>query len=261
MSRLRVVSLGSFCGVKFSIQRLGLGEAHLPFDWVRTTAEGVRHFLQSRFSDFFSIVSRVDVANLQVYRSERHSFWHDDISQAASREKLSRRIERFCALQQDCKDLLFVRSCTSTDELLEVEALYEQLCVFFGSGKNRRVLLLVAVDGQEDFQGPVVHKELPGVLFYAQPLVEDAASPESRAYCQAISYATDAALDVSPATIAGNLDVGFGLASSQAMSTQRGEKLIDVLRYCDAGMYTGYGDLQSFEEPGKQHIDLGAQRS
>eukprot|EP00418_Pyrodinium_bahamense_P048063 CAMPEP_0179171576 /NCGR_PEP_ID=MMETSP0796-20121207/84583_1 /TAXON_ID=73915 /ORGANISM="Pyrodinium bahamense, Strain pbaha01" /LENGTH=419 /DNA_ID=CAMNT_0020874655 /DNA_START=73 /DNA_END=1330 /DNA_ORIENTATION=+ len=170
LRRLRIVSLGSFCGMKVSLQRLGLGEAHLPFDWIRSRSAGLQLFLRNDFAGFFSVASQCDVpgTNLKMFRSMVHSFWHDDIKDPEIRKKLQRRIDRFRALRDDPSDLLFVRSCASTDELREVEGLHDALQQRFGTS-SRRVLLAVVVDGQRDLEGPILHAQTPSIAFFPHP--------------------------------------------------------------------------------------------
>lgn len=271
LQRLHVISLGSFCGVKLAIQRLGLGSAHLPFDWIRTTTAGLVHFVQSGFEDFFSVASQSEVGNMKVFRSSRHSFWHDDVQSAEGREKLKRRIDRFLALQDDPKDLLFVRSCDSTDGLRDVEELYRQLCARFAPTdplRRRRLLLLVVVDGQESVKGPILHEHLPGLMFYAQPLVFHSPNApresQSETYLRAISFAVDAALEVRP----GDSDGGFGLAGSRHPTARSGAALLGAggdgdptpkLKPCHAHLESGIEGLRSFEDAESPHINLWPQ--
>lgn len=273
LRRLHVVSLGSFCGVKFSIQRLGLGQAHLPFDWIRTTSAGIVHFLRTDFQDFYSVATQRQVrsAGMKMYRSERHSFWHDDIARPEAREKLQRRIQRFSSLRDDRNDLLFLRSCATTDELAGVEELHATLVERFGAGvgddgtkdhdgpRCRRVLLAVLVTGQEDFQGPIMHDGLPGVVLYGQPTYDDQTKPESDAFCWAVASSADLALeaaeDCDPAA-------GFSVASGRfpsvpsAVDLLRGASGVKPMVFCDTGLFTGFEDLRSFEDPGANHVDL-----
>eukprot|EP00971_Amphidinium_carterae_P267439 5304822-Amphidinium_carterae.1 len=247
--RMQVVSIGSFCGVKFTIQRLGLGAAHMPFDWIRTRSSGVIHFLQNDFAGFFSVASqcRVQSAGLRVYRSKQHSFWHDDISQAEVREKLLRRVDRFRALRSDsCKDLLCIRSAASTDELSEVENLHSALQSWFGL--TRRVLLVVIIDGQEKHIGPFFVEGLPSVVLYGQPIADETAMMEGRAFETVVSSSLDLALQASD-----------GAFPSVGNTFKKASDLLDcgLIHHCDGGFSSGYEGLRCYEEaPGKKHFDL-----
>ncbi|CAK0808484.1 unnamed protein product, partial [Prorocentrum cordatum] len=57
---VQVVSVGSYCGAKLTLRRLGLGEAHMPFDWMRTSVRGLIHWLQHDFEGFLDWTSRLE---------------------------------------------------------------------------------------------------------------------------------------------------------------------------------------------------------
>mmetsp|Transcript_22362 Transcript_22362/g.35459 ORF Transcript_22362/g.35459 Transcript_22362/m.35459 type:complete len:413 (+) Transcript_22362:75-1313(+) len=255
--RMHVISLGSFCGPKFSIQRLGLGAAHLPFDWIRTTTRGLQYFLNNNFEDFFKVASRTQVksANLTVHRSERHSFWHDDVSKADVREKLRRRIDRFVALREESKDLLFVRSAACTAEIADTEDLYSTLVSFFGAGQRRRILLVVIVTGQDKFEGPIMHTTRPGVIFFLQPVASESEMLEGRAFSLAVTAAVETALAVQEGS---DPSVGFGeplgcRTVSSAVALFEGQSPVKT---SNTGLQSGYEGLMCFEQPNVAHVDL-----
>merc|ERR1719473_958127 len=121
-AKVQAVSLGGSCGPKISLRRLGLGEATLPFDWMRTRVHGVIHWLRHGFDDFLVTHQRIEVSfqdmAMTVYRSPAHSFWHDDIQDEDCQEKLRRRISRFLSLDSaEARPLLFVRGIAGSTEL------------------------------------------------------------------------------------------------------------------------------------------------
>jgi len=176
---VQVVSLGNSCATKLSIRRLGLDEATLPCDWIRSSMDGLLHWLKHDFADFLKAEQRYDLTmsdcSMTVFRSQTHSFWHDDISDASTREKLTRRVDRFLNLGTDskCPDkpraLLFVRSVANSTELSQAEVLLELLKERFGS-QGRTVSLLIVMDAQS-FTAPILHKQHEDSLFFwLQPL-------------------------------------------------------------------------------------------
>jgi hypothetical protein len=173
---VQVVSLGNSCGTKLSIRRLGLDEATLPFDWIRSSIDGLIQWLKHDFEGFLTVGKQhhliMDDCAMTVFRSRTHSFWHDDLHDSATLKKLHRRVERFRGLALDAayeqpRTLLFVRSLACSDELSKVETLLELLQDRFESAQ-RKVLLLVIIDGQP-FSGPVLHANREDVLFWLQP--------------------------------------------------------------------------------------------
>jgi hypothetical protein len=206
-SLVQVVSLGNSCATKLSIRRLGLDEATLPCDWIRSSMQGLLHWLKHDFEGFLETDQRYDL-NMQgcamtVYRSHAHSFWHDDISDASAQEKLRRRVDRFLGLSVDSasqvkpRTLLFVRSVASSAELANVEGLFELLKERFGH-QGRSVRLLVIIDGQS-FSGPVRHARYDdSILFWIQPLFTGKLALDCSAlspYETAIAFAVRRLLD------------------------------------------------------------------
>ncbi|CAE7821116.1 unnamed protein product [Symbiodinium sp. CCMP2456] len=268
LEHLQLVSLGSFCGMKLSMQRLCLGTAHLPFDWIRSTQAGVERFLKTGFSEFFCVARKLEIksAALTVHRGEHHSFWHDDVGQAVVRDKLRRRILRFLDLangfRTQSRDVLFLRSCACSSELHHAEDLYAALAQCFTSGHENspRVLLAIIVDGQVQRQGPIRHASLPGLVFFTQEQLSEEDGADSQAYCWAIGAACDAAL--------WDCAQGFAVQPGQRV-VKSGTELADggycggewypPLQFCEAGLHSGYG-VSCFEAPGAAHLDLDADR-
>lgn len=200
-SLVQVVSLGTSCATKLSIRRLGLDEATLPCDWIRSSMDGLVHWLREDFADFLNMQERyeltVQACAMTVHRSRTHSFWHDDVADSTVQEKLLRRVDRFMGLASDHasegspRALLFVRSVASSEELRDVEVLFELLRSRFEI-LGRRVCLLVIIDGQP-FAGPVLHaRHMEGLIFWLLPVFKgkltlDCSSPAP--YEEAIAFA------------------------------------------------------------------------
>lgn len=240
---LEVVSLGSSCGTKLSIQRLGLGAASMPFDWMRTTAGGLCHWLRNDFEGFLETRQRLELTfhghPMTVYRSETHSFWHDNLDDPGEQEKLCRRVKRFQELAYDAEGraLLFVRAVARSEELAETEAVFDLLRAHFTS-QGRRVFLLVIVEGQS-LTGPIYHSGREGVLFWAQgtytgKLVPDLNTPKPH----------EAAIAFAVRWILGDLDGDEEVSRSQGHEVSEASALVGPdstlgLKETDAGMWVG----------------------
>jgi len=198
---VQVVSLGNSCATKLSMRRLDVDEATLPLDWIRSSIDGLIHWLKHDFEGFrnggckYHLILK-DCA-MTVHRSSTHSFWHDNLEDDATQEKLQRRVQRFLDLAQDTSEhnspraLLFVRSVACSSELPKIEQLLQILRQRFES-KRRKVYLLVVIDGQP-FAGPILHAtHEERLLFWIQPtfsgeLTLDCSSPAP--YEEAIAFA------------------------------------------------------------------------
>lgn len=177
-SALEVISLGSSCGVKMTLRRMGLDQANMPFDWIRSSGQGILHWMQNGFADYFNVpFNRVEVTfrdlNMTVYRSSTHSFWHDNIEEPMTWQTLQRRVQRFEGLAKDsehrpARALLFVRAICTTEEITGAEALFNALQQRFGRN-GRQVFLLLVIEDQ-GLVGPILHSSYPNLLFWVQPL-------------------------------------------------------------------------------------------
>lgn len=197
----QVVSLGNSCATKLSMRRLEVDEATLPLDWIRSSIDGLIHWLRHDFDSFYTAERKYDLVlkecAMTVHRSPTHSFWHDDVDDAATQEKLRRRVGRFLDLANDTfpsetpRALLFVRSVACSAELSKTEELFEILRERF-ERFGRKVYLLIIIDGQP-FAGPVLHATHEDrLLFWLQPtfsgeLALDCRSPAP--YEEAIAFA------------------------------------------------------------------------
>jgi len=252
VKNIQTVSLGSYCGVKASLLRLGLGEAHMPFDWMRTSSQGLVYWLQNHFDGFFKMNQLLNVTlegtdrEMRVFRSRWHSFWHDDIDEQTARDKLKRRIDRFCNLDQDAdlRDLLFVRSVAGTPELADVEIMFGLLRANFET-HGRRVFLCVIVDDQP-ITGPVLHSKHDQIIFWVQPIFDGALHMDVTApFEDAIAYAVRRVLSLS-----GGPKVDDCLpAVSNAMDlvSPTGPLGMAGMRESIAGVWSGRAKVQGYD--------------
>jgi len=162
----RIVSLGSYCGVRKSVQKADLDGESLPFDWMRTRVEGILHYLRNDFDMFFNYVTTHDLQNSVVmYRDHLHSFWHDDLLDPQCKEKYQRRIERLFSLDARTEPILFIRSVAHTRELLLTDELLQEITKRFGE----RAKLMVIVDFQAGNVGPALVQDRENLLVYSLP--------------------------------------------------------------------------------------------
>jgi hypothetical protein len=149
---VQLVSLGCSCGPKLSFKDIGRGAETLPFDWSRTKVEALLQFISTGFAGFFdSAINYIAYADeggkdWRAFRSPLHSFWHDDPTVPAMRERYTRRIKRFFEIKANYQPVLFVRAVAATSEVPRTLELLQLLKNKFGP--QAKLLLIV------DFQGP-----------------------------------------------------------------------------------------------------------
>jgi len=156
--------------------------------------------------------------------------------------------------------LLFLRSCASTGELPEVEALHAALAARFASppGKPpRRVLLGIVIDGQDASEGPFLNETTPCIALCTQEYHQGTAVA-GPVYCAAVqalvSWALSSNSMASPSAAAGS-SLSWLMCEGRGVVLARGGTQVPI-KFSDMGLHSGFGNLMCFEAPGAPHIDL-----
>jgi len=121
-SNFKPVSLGGWCGPTRAIREVSLDPQAYPFDYIRTTFEGVCKFLEYDFKDFFPEKPWISekIIGFDVYRGKYASFWYHDITNPKTIEAFKRRIERFTnLLKKTKKTIIFIRVVVDRDPVKE----------------------------------------------------------------------------------------------------------------------------------------------
>mmetsp|Transcript_59508 Transcript_59508/g.110151 ORF Transcript_59508/g.110151 Transcript_59508/m.110151 type:complete len:288 (-) Transcript_59508:127-990(-) len=185
---IQLVSLGCYCGVKASFQSIGRGSEHMPFDWMRTSLDGLLHFIRSDFDGFFDFVSgpiSIPGQTCVLYRNYQHSFWHDNPTDPVMVNKYERRMDRFNSIDGDVRKVLFVRAVCDTNEVPRAPELLHELKEAFG----RQCMLLMVMDYQHRMLGPVQTPAHPDIMWYWNP--PEAHKDSSNVYVKPVLQALD----------------------------------------------------------------------
>lgn len=198
LEAVMLVSLGCTCGPKLSFKELGRGQETLPFDWMRVTMDGLLHFLEKDFDGFFGWISEhpVPESHMRCFRSQQHSFWHDDPRSESMQTKYARRIKRLGEIDARKLPVLFVRAAATSYEISEAGRLLETLQRRFGS--EAMLLLIVDFQGTEAI-GPCMvegHENL--MLYYLDTVC--AAAPYCEPVRSALEWAAGRELQVASVT-------------------------------------------------------------
>jgi len=195
------ISLGCFCAVSNCLQLLGLKRNTYPFDWVRSSTEGIIHTLDMQFEDFLTY-STYNIKNQYVVFGGTRwggSFWHHNLEVPLTKSDMERRISRFYGRGNvpARKPRFFVRVANSSREINASPRLREALCEALPEAED--VFLLTIVDVQSA-TGPLVISGTQGhgLLFYAFSEVEtmqamnagaDSFKRCSETYAKAVAFA------------------------------------------------------------------------
>lgn len=123
-----IVSLGFFCGVSQELEKIGIREAYLPFDWVISNLKTVNELIENKFDLLFNTDYLYRDENYQYivkHKNYNFDFYHDfDIGKTIEeqiervRSKYNKRITRFYELLNSSETILFV--CYINDSELEM---------------------------------------------------------------------------------------------------------------------------------------------
>jgi len=183
---VRLVSLGCYCGPKLSFKKIGRGSETLPFDWIRTRQEGLFHFFRNDYDGFFDWSTKQEAGGMKIYRGYYQSFWHDNPTEHAMHERYERRIQRFKEIDATDSLVLFVRSCSTSDELARGPELLEELKKNHGKG----AALLMIIDFQHTASGPATIDGIQDLMVYYLS-GEAHNNPDGCPYCEPITAALD----------------------------------------------------------------------
>jgi len=144
------VSLGCFCAVSNAMNLLGVKRNSYPFDWVRSSLEGIVHCLDMEFEDFLTYSTYNLSGNYVVFGGTRWggSFWHHNVETPLTRQDMVRRVDRFYGRGSVAAKAprVFARVANSSREILAAGRLREALQQALPEAE---VYLLLIVDMQE----------------------------------------------------------------------------------------------------------------
>lgn len=163
------ISLGCFCAVSNALQLLALKKNSYPFDWVRSSIEGVLHCLDMEFEDFLTYSTCWATEQYYVFGGTRWggSFWHHNLEAPITKHDMLRRIHRFYGRESvpSCKPRFFVRSVNSTREVHAAIRLMDALRKALPDSPN--VFLLLILDSQScEGLMAISGTDCQGLLFY-----------------------------------------------------------------------------------------------
>ncbi|CAE7939939.1 cyb5r2 [Symbiodinium sp. KB8] len=157
MNRCEFIGLGCYCAPSYALQLMGLRKNSYPFDWTRSSLEGVLHCIDVKFEDFMTYSTYQMVDQHVVFGGTRWggSFWHHNLEAPLTLEDMTRRVRRFLGLGDVPTKVprVFVRIINSTRELRQLQRLRQTLKEAFPDAQEIYLLILVELQNE---RGPIV---------------------------------------------------------------------------------------------------------
>lgn len=166
-----IVSLGFFCGVAMELERVGLRNCSLPFDWIISgDFQSVLALIANHFEGFTetdNLYQEFEICPSYYYNKACNvHFYHDfsrykDFKQQydSFRAKYSRRIERF--YQTIERPTIFVRYCSNHEELKYISENQEKISSFLKTfNPSNEILYITSLESQLEIENSLhVEKE------------------------------------------------------------------------------------------------------
>ncbi len=118
----RYISIGGWCGTTIGLRGCNMYNESLPFDYVRSTMEGVIKTLESDFESFFPERIEMDtdipgyMYNHYSIRGKYIGFFHHDIREEEVRDTFKRRWERMKEyMREEGREIYFLRTIVEED--------------------------------------------------------------------------------------------------------------------------------------------------
>lgn len=132
-SAIDYISLGGWCGTKVALSQANLSnEATLPFDYVRSSFEGIIDCIENDFKNYFPKQIKIDprFSEYKPFLGKYIGFYHNNLYDPEVRQSFLRKIERFNEKLLSAKKIAFFRTIVTNDyhdEILQVERLQKAI--------------------------------------------------------------------------------------------------------------------------------------
>lgn len=153
------ISLGHCCFVAMDLEKMGLRDSSMPFDWTRTRWSAIERSFTTHFADYLDYESLFQKKNaLNAYKNIDYGvgFFHDFdeytslIQQLpAVQKKYNRRISRFFKNITD--STLFIRYCWGLDELKYISSHYDEIEAMIKRFNCENEIVFISHDSPNDF--------------------------------------------------------------------------------------------------------------
>lgn len=148
------ISLGHCCYVGIELEKMGLRDSSLPFDWVRTRWKAIDYSMNNNFDNYLDYESLYQKKTaLHVYKNLNYGvgFFHDFVDNKPLsaqiediQNKYNRRIERF--FSHISEPTLFIRYMWDYDELVHITNHYESIEKMIKSFNQHNEIVFISHD-------------------------------------------------------------------------------------------------------------------
>ena len=161
---INFISIGGWCGTKIFLQQNDYKEASFPFDYVRSSIEGVINCIETNFENYFpKVLERKN--NYGYYRpflGKYIGFYNEDLTDINSINSFQRKINRFNEKLSQPIDVCFLRTICRDDYNDEIKYYKELQYAINKSYPHINYIIVFIIPNQDVTQ---YYKELDNKTF------------------------------------------------------------------------------------------------
>jgi len=161
---INFVSIGGWCGTKVFLKQNGYEEASYPFDYVRSSIEGVINCIETNFENYFPKVleRKQNYGFYTPFLGKYIGFYYQDLKDQNSIDSLERKIKRFNEKLSKSIDVCFLRTICRDDYKDEIKYYKELQNVIDKRYPNINYIIVFLIPNQDVTQ---YYKELDNKTF------------------------------------------------------------------------------------------------
>ena len=156
---INFISIGGWCGTKVFLKQNNYLEVSYPFDYVRSTIEGVINCIETNFENYLpkKMERRRDFIHYRPFIGKYIGFYYHDLSDPNTIDSIQRKIKRFNEKLSQNIDVCFLRTICRDDYNDEINHYKELQAAINKSYPNINYIIVFLIPNQDVTQ---YYKEL-----------------------------------------------------------------------------------------------------
>jgi len=161
---INFISIGGWCGTKVFLKQNNYLDASYPFDYVRSTIEGVINCIETNFENYLpkKMERRYDFTYYRPFIGKYIGFYYHDLTDPNTIDSIQRKIKRFNEKLSQPIDVCFLRTICRDDYNDEVKHYKELQNAINKSYPNINYIIVFIIPNQDVTQ---YYKELDNKTF------------------------------------------------------------------------------------------------
>jgi hypothetical protein len=154
---MRFISLGCWCGTTISLRGNNLYEEALPFDYIRSTFNGIIDCFENNYVNFLPKKIELDIIpnyhyTNKSFRGKYFGFYHHNLHDRKIINDFKRRIWRLIDILNSNTEIIFIRTIVTDDYNEEINLTDKFINVIRLKYPNLKFIIIFIIPNQETTQ-------------------------------------------------------------------------------------------------------------